>query len=92
MSSWGKTDAEASAPLWAAAYVNAAPNTTNRGNLFNNTTPNNFISGVTVGLFNYTAGEVPSGAHRGWVLKTTGSGGRTGRVRSETIVTLSSNS
>ena len=92
MSSWGKVDQAADAPLWAAAYVNAAPTSANRTTLFNNTTPNNFITGVTVGLFNYTAGEVPSGAHRGWVLKTTGSGGRSGRVRSETIVTLSSNS
>jgi hypothetical protein len=45
-----------------------------------------------VGLFNYTSNEVPAGAHQGWVLKTTGSSGRSGRVTSETLVCLTSNS
>jgi len=44
-----------------------------------------------VGLFNYTSNEVPAGAHQGWVLKTTGSSGRSGRVTGETLVCLSSN-
>jgi hypothetical protein len=61
------------------------------GKLFNNASANNLISGITIGLFNYTDGEVPAGSHKGWVLKTTGSGGRTGRVTGETLVCLSSN-
>ena len=38
----------------------------------------NFITGVTIGLFNFKDSETQSGAvaHAGWNLKTTGSGGR----------------
>ena len=97
MSSWGKTDAFGSAPLWALAQVNKAPTSANMGpagsgKLFNNATASNLITGVTVGLFNHAAGEFPAGAHQGWVLKTTGSGGRASRVTGETLVCLTSNS
>jgi hypothetical protein len=61
------------------------------GKLFNNATAGNLITGITRGLFNYAAGEFPAGSHQGWVLKTTGSGGRSGRVTGETLVCLSSN-
>jgi hypothetical protein len=61
------------------------------GKLFNNATADNLITGITRGLFNYAAGEFPAGSHQGWVLKTTGSGGRSGRVTGETLVCLSSN-
>jgi len=96
MASWGKTDAFGSAPLWALASVNKAPTSANMGSagsgkLFNNATADNLITGITRGLFNYAAGEFPAGSHQGWVLKTTGSGGRTGRVTGETLVCLSSN-
>jgi len=96
MASWGITDAEGSAPLWALASVNKAPTAANMGpagsgKLFNNATADNLITGITRGLFNYAAGEFPAGSHQGWVLKTTGSGGRTGRVTGETLVCLSSN-
>jgi len=96
MASWGKTDAFGSAPLWALAQVNLAPTSANMGpagsgKLFNNATASNLISGVTVGLFNHAAGEFPAGAHQGWVLKTTGSSGRAGRITGETLVCLSSN-
>jgi hypothetical protein len=50
----------------------------------------------TVGLFGVDAAEIQassgghgSGAHTGWVLRTTGSGGRAGRVQQETLVALS---
>ena len=99
MASWGKTDAEGSAPLWALASVNKAPTAANMGpagsgKLFNNATADNLITNITRGLFNYTAGEIPAGAHQGWVLKTTGKSGsgRTGRVQVETLVCLTSNS
>ena len=89
MSSWSNTDAAASAPLWAVAYIKKTPSSANRTDLFGDTTANNFISGVTMGLFNYADGEVADGAaHAGWNLKITGSGGRAGRVQHETISVL----
>ena len=99
MASWGKTDAYTAAPLWALAYVNRAPVLTSMGPidsvavefLFENAEADDFITGKTVGLFNYAAGEFPAGSHQGWVLKTTGSSGRSGRVTSETLVCLTSN-
>ncbi len=96
MASWGITDAEGSAPLWALASVNLAPTAANMGpagsgKLFENATADNLITGITRGLFNYAAGEFPAGSHQGWVLKTEGSGGRAGRVTGETLVCLSSN-
>jgi hypothetical protein len=96
MSSWGKADAYTAAPLWALASVNKAPTSANMGSagsgkLFNNATADNLITGITRGLFNYAAGEFPAGSHQGWVLKTTGSGNKSGRVTGETLVCLSSN-
>lgn len=96
MASWGKTDAFGSAPLWALARVNKAPISANMGasgsgKLFNNATADNLITGITRGLFNFAANELISGCHQGWVLKTTGSGNRSGRVTAETLVCLSSN-
>ena len=96
MSSWAKTDAFGSAPLWALARVNLAPVASNMGaaasgKLFNNATESNLITGVTVGLFNYAAGEIVAGSHQGWVLKTTGTGGRASRITGETLVCMTSN-
>ena len=96
MASWGKVDQYQDAPLWALARVHKAPVATNMGaaasgKLFNNSTASNLITGITRGLFNYAAGEFPAGSHQGWVLKTTGSSGRSGRVTGETLVCLSSN-
>ena len=94
MSSWTKTDAVGGAPLWAVTMLNKAPSTSNRTALYQNSSANTFISGATHGLFNYTTTETQSGqiAHTGWVLKTTGSGGRSGRVSYQTLVCLTSNS
>ena len=92
MSSWGKVDQAADAPLWAATQFNKAPNTTNRTSLYNGNVTN-FISGVTLAMFNYTTTETQSGkiAHTGWVVSTTGSGGRASRTQYETLVCLTSN-
>ena len=94
MSSWTKADSAAGAPLWAAAQLNVAPSTSNRTSLYQNASANTFITGATHGLFNYTTSETQSGkiAHTGWVLKTTGSGGRASRDQYETLVCLTSNS
>jgi len=93
MSSWTKADSAAGAPLWAVTMLNAAPSSANRTSLYENTTPGTFITGATHGLFNYDTTETQSSAiaHTGWVLKTTGSGGRTGRVQYTTLVCLTSN-
>ena len=89
MSSWGKADNAASAPLWACAAAKLAPTTTNATNLFEDAVADNFITGVTMGLFNYADGEVPAGAaHAGWNLKITGSGDRAGRIQYQTLVAL----
>ena len=96
MASWGKVDQFEDAPLWGLASVNLAPVASNMGaagsgKLFNNASADNLITGITIGLFNRAAGENPAGSHKGWVLETTGSGGRAGRVTGETLVCLSSN-
>ena len=90
MSSWTNKDEAAGAPLWAVAYIKKTPSSANRTDLFGDTTADNFITGVTMGLFNFKDTETQSGkiAHAGWNLKTTGSGGRSGRIQFETLVAL----
>ena len=90
MSSWTNVDEAAGAPLWSVAAIRKTPSTANRTDLFNDTTADNFISGQTIGLFNFKDSETQSGAvaHVGWNLKTTGSGGRASRVQYEGLVAL----
>ena len=89
MSSWTAADSAAGSPLWACASAKIAPSTSNQTDLFEDANADNFITGITLGLFNYADGEVPAGAgHAGWNLKFTGSGGRSGRVYYETLVAL----
>ena len=90
MSSHTNKDEAAGAPLWATAAIRKETSTANRTDLFNDTTADNFISGVTMGLFNYKDSETAANkvAHAGWNLKTTGSGGRAGRVSHECLVAL----
>ena len=90
MSSWTNVDEAAGAPLWAVEAIRKEKSNANRTDLFNDSTANNFISGVTIGLFNFKDSETQSGkvAHAGWNLKTTGSGGRASRVQFECLVAL----
>ena len=90
MSMQTSADSAAGAPLWACAYAKLAPTSANRTNLFEDAVADNFISGVTMGLFNFKDTETQSGkiAHAGWNLKITGSGGRAGRVQHETLSVL----
>src|SRR5210317_412519 len=97
MASHGKADAYTAAPLWALLQVNLAPTLANMGpvdsaavvKLFENAEADDFITNVTIGLFNYADGEVSAGAaHAGWNLKVSGSGGRNGRDQYETLVAL----
>lgn len=104
MPSWGNYDNAANAPYWAVnstvvnvqnAKVNfSAPTAANVARLYANTTPNVYTVGETIGLFaidkNETANSQQAGvSHAGWVLKTTGSGGRAGRKQYETLIALS---
>ena len=93
MSGWTNEDAHGNAPLFALAQVQKAPTAANMGaagsgKLFNNATEDNLITNVTIGLFNLKDGEEEKGAHTGWNLKTTGTGGRASRVIYETVVCL----
>ena len=90
MSSHTNKDEAAGAPLWATAAIRKETSTANRTDLFNDTTADNFITGVTMGLFNYKDSETAANkvAHAGWNLKTTGSGNRAGRVSHECLIAL----
>ena len=90
MSSWTNVDEAAGAPLWAVEAIRKEKSNANRTDLFNDSTADNFISGVIIGLFNFKDSETQSGkiAHAGWNLKTTGSGGRASRVQFECLVAL----
>ena len=59
MSMQTSADSAAGAPLWACAAAKLAPTSANRTNLFEDSVANNFISGVTLGLFNFADNEVP---------------------------------
>jgi hypothetical protein len=96
MANWGNTDDAANSVLWATTQVKLTPNTDNQANLYQNTSSDAFITGITVGQFGVDAGEAQAlraGAntkvtHAGWVLRTVGSGGRAGRVQNETLVAM----
>lgn len=101
MSSWGNNDNSANAPYWAVNSTvapdnpnRAAPTAANVALLYANTSANVYTSRETIGLFAIDATETANNeqkgvAHAGWVLKTTGQGGRAGRTQYETLVTLS---
>jgi hypothetical protein len=102
MSSWGNNDNAANAPYWAvnSTIVNAtnvkanysAPTADNVARLYANTTADVYTVGETIGLFAVDANEssVDSNVgHSGWVLRTTGSGGRANRVQQEVLVAIS---
>jgi hypothetical protein len=103
MSSWGNNDNAANAPYWAvnSTIVNAvgvkasaaAPTAANVALLYGNTTTDVYTTGETIGLFGVDAQEADVNGngtvHTGWVLKTTGSGGRAGRIQQEVLIALS---
>jgi len=101
MSSWGNNDNAANAPYWAvnSTIVNAAdvkaaaaaPTAANVALLYANTQADAYTAGETIGLFGVDAQEASTSnrVHTGWVLRTTGSGGRAGRVQEEVLVAMS---
>jgi hypothetical protein len=104
MSSWGNNDNAANAPYWAvnstitksaAAVLVSAPTAANVAVLYANTTADAYITNETIGLFAIDGQEIQAqghgmGAHKGWNLRTVGTGGRAGRVQTETLVALAS--
>ena len=94
MPQWGNTDASSNAVKWAAQTLGLGSGPTNEAAnntaLYGNTTANAFKPNITLGLFGVDSAEVSAtpGAHAGWVLKRTGSGGRAGRVQYETLVAM----
>ena len=98
MSSWGNNDNAANAPYWAVNSTivknnpsGATPTSANVAKLYANTTANVYIQDTTIGLFGVDPNEslVTHASHSGWVLKTTGQGGRAGRIQNEVLVALS---
>lgn len=91
MSSWGNFDASSNAPYWSAAAVNRAPTAAETALLYGNTTSNAYTTGETIGVFAVDSNEalVDGNVGTGWVLRTTGSGGRAGRVQEEVLAVVS---
>lgn len=94
MALWSNTDANTSAPKFVG--IGGSP-VQNGLTLYANTTTSVFITGQKVGVFGVDVVEqglvsnAPSkGAHAGWNLVKQGTGGRTGRVHTETLVAMGS--
>ena len=96
MGLWGNTDDAANSAIFAPAQVHLPANTANRDALYANLVADGIITGVTVSQYLASPGEVqalrqagrPRPPHAGWVLRTEGSGGRSGRIQYETLVAL----
>jgi hypothetical protein len=82
MAQWGSKDQSNNAPRWAPELVNRTANTTTRTAMFGNTTGPGVFA-VDVAEVAASDGKVHS---PGWVLRTTGTGGRAGRVFNEVLV------
>lgn len=98
MAQWGNTDDAANSVLWAASQLNKTANSTNQTALFGNSTANAYFAGTTIGQYGVDVNEVTAAraegtgdraAHAGWVLRTTGQGGRAGRTQTEVLVAMS---
>jgi hypothetical protein len=94
MASWSNTDANTSAPK----FVGVAGSPVQDGlTLYANTTTSAFITGQKVGVFGVDVTEqglannkTTHGAHAGWNLVKQGTGSRTGRIQTETLVAMGS--
>lgn len=89
MAQWGNTDDAANSVLWGVSQLNKTANSVNRDALFGNTTADAYITNATVGQFGAGVQEAQANGaipHSGWILRTTGSGGRAGRVQNEVLV------
>lgn len=88
MSQWKNTDAAGNSVLWAPTSVKLAPNSANRDNLYENTTPSAFITGQTVGQFGVDVTEVgvTNGSIVAYTITNNGSG-----YKANAVVTVSGN-
>jgi hypothetical protein len=94
MAQWGNVDNAANSVNWAVSQLNKTITTANTEELFGNTTANVYFTNTTIGQYGESADEAQAkrqsgdarAAHAGWVLKTTGAGGRAGRVSYEVLV------
>lgn len=85
MSLWGNSDTTNAAPKFVGSYISKTPTLANRDAMFGNTTG--------VGVFAVDANEKAANegiTHPGWILRTVGTGGRAGRVTTETLVAMGS--
>lgn len=100
MALWGNVDNAANSTIFALAQVNKnTANSTERTNLYDNTTADTYFANATIGQFGVDANEMQAlnaGAtgerptHAGWTLRTEGAGLRAGRVFYETLVAMGS--
>jgi len=81
-------DSAANSVIWAAAQFKKTSNSANRDSLYNNTTPDAFITGATVGMFAVDATEigVTNGSIVTYTITNNGSG-----YRANAAVTVSGN-
>jgi len=88
MSQYEMDDSAANSVIWAAAQFKKTSNSANRDSLYNNTTPDAFITGVTVGMFAVDATEigVTNGSIVSYTITNNGSG-----YRANAAVTVSGN-
>lgn len=85
------TDANTGAPKWAVASGLGV--SANGFTLYANTTSGAYVPGLAVGVFGVNETEIALAdnatdkpAHTGWVLRTEGTGGRSGRIQTEVLV------
>lgn len=88
MSQWKMDDSAANSVNWAVAQFKVTPNTANRNAFYGNTTPDAFITGLTVGQFAIDATEiaVTNGSIAAYTVTFPGSG-----YRANAAVTVSGN-
>lgn len=58
MAQWGKTDNAGNSPYWGADLLKVRANSANRTALYQNTTADAFITGLTTGMFGVAANEM----------------------------------
>ena len=96
---WGNKDNTANSDIAALMQVNRSPaNTTARNALFENVTPNTFITDLIIGQFGVDTNEIRASnqagrghpPHAGWALRHEGRGLKAGRVWYETLVAMGS--
>ena len=99
MALWSNTDANTSAPKFVTSYLKVSQSSANVNLAYGNTTTSAFITNANVGIFGVDTNEMANTstsnkashpAHAGWVLRTSGTGGRAGRVTTEVLVAMGS--